>query len=805
MRLGSWLEIAESDDISFERLKATLEVPNPEYLSAVQQGFSTAGMARMDPLYQESHRQGERTLLVPRALVNLYGRGKDVVDERSDGFDADMPLKLALGPTDERKEDQTAFVDAVVKAATARAGAIGQASPGYGKQQALDSLLWTEQGLLLMEDVRVGDRIYGADGLLHTVTGVFPQGMQKSYRVTFTDGSSVEAGMEHLWTVQSDRSRRQGGRWKTKTLRDIVDSGLVSSDGHTRWYVPMTQPIQFPKQLYAVAPYALGCLLADGSFVGGVSWSNMEADVRERLQAALPDGCSLGAPRQGKDHYVRGFMQYARILGLAGVRSWEKSVPKQYLYGAVEDRLALLRGLFDCDGSVTCAGKQLEYTTSSWRLAMDVQFLVESLGGTARKARRTTKYTYKGEKKEGRPSYRLTLLLPDGYEPFSSEKHTSRYTKTGRYQPRRAIKSVEYSGLKPMQCISVDAPDQLYLTDHCIVTHNTLCALAAAAKLGRTTAVLVHKSFLMNQWVERIEQALDIDPRDIGFVQQDRCEFRGKKIVLLMAQSLLAREYDPDLYTYFGTVVVDEVHRFGAVEFRKVITKFPAKYRIGVTATPDRRDGLQEVFFKHIGEIAHVGSVPSLKARVKFVTAKMAVTDSMLRGMTSRRQGGRRVFDLNKVTQYVVDCETRNRQIVKLLYDALRAGRKVLVLSSRREHLTVIADLFDAEMPKQHARYSHGYYVGGMAERDLRITATRPLILATFQMAQEGLDIPDLDTLFLVTPKGDIVQAVGRILRQHSEKRPPLVIDFVEPQIPMSASLMRKRAGMYREMGCILD
>lgn len=467
MRLGSWLEITESDGINFDRLKATLEVPNPSFLSAQSQGFSTAGLHRFDSLYEEGFARGEKVLRVPRALVNLYGRGHDVEDVRCDGYPAEMPLLLRLGPTEERKEDQTQFVDALVRAAKTKTGAVGQASPGYGK---------------------------------------------------------------------------------------------------------------------------------------------------------------------------------------------------------------------------------------------------------------------------------------------------------------------------------------------------TLCSLAVASKLGRTTAVLVHKSFLLEQWLERITQALDIAPSDIGVVQQARCDFRGKKIVLIMAQSLLSsRKYPPDLFTYFGTVMVDEVHRFGAVEFRKVITQFPARYRIGVTATPDRKDGLQEVFFKHIGEIAHVGSVPELKAHVKFVPAKMVVTDSMLRGMTSRRGQGRKVFDLNKVTQYVIDCETRNRQIVKLLYDALKAGRKVLVLSSRLDHLSVLGEMFDEEAVRQHARFSRGYYVGGMSKEDLRITATRPLILATYQMAQEGLDIADLDTLFLATPKGDVHQACGRILRQHDEKRHPIVIDLVEKQIPMSVNLSKKRARQYRELGYIID
>lgn len=804
MRIDSWLELDETDGYSFDVLKARLEVPNPEYVSAVQMGFSTMGLHRFDPLYEEGSRDGKKVLRVPRALVNKYGTGKEVEDCRIEGKKVDFKFKLKLGPFEGREEDQSDFVEAMVKSITSRTGAIGQASPGYGKALRMDATLWSEHGPVQMKDMKVGSRIYGKDGRLHNVVGVYPQGELDSYKVTFSDGSSIECCMEHLWTVQHTKDRRKGtGKWETMPLKDIVQKGLLEKDGHKRWYIPMTEAIEFPKKTFNVDPYVLGCLLADGCFVGtSVGFSNLEEDIQTKFLNKLPEGCSLSSKGNGKDWYVTGFMPYARQLELDGKRSYEKNVPKDYKYSSKEDRLSLLQGLFDCDGSVTCKGKQLEYSTTSEQLAKDVQFLVESLGGSVRLTSRTTTYTYNEEKHDGRISYRLFVKMPVGIMPFTSEKHVRRYTVDGTYPVCRSIVSVEHVGKQEMQCITVDSPDSLYLIDHCIVTHNTLCALATAAKLGRTTAVLVHKSFLMNQWIERIEEAYDIKPSEIGVVQQGTCDFRGKKIVLIMAQSLVSsRAYPEDLYSYFGTVIVDEVHRFGAVEFRKAITMFPAKYRLGVTATPKRKDGLEEVFFGHIGDIAFVGAKKGLTARVKYIEANMVVTDSMLRGMLNWKKN----FDLNKVTQYIVDCATRNRQIVKLVIEALKSRRKVLLLSSRREHLNVLAEMFELECAKQKVRFAYGYYVGGMEEQDLRITATRPLILATFQMAQEGLDIPALDTLFLTTPKGDIVQAVGRILRKHPDKREPMVIDVLDSNIKMCQNLAKKRVKQYKETGCRFD
>ena len=134
---------------------------------------------------------------------------------------------------------------------------------------------------------------------------------------------------------------------------------------------------------------------------------------------------------------------------------------------------------------------------------------------------------------------------------------------------------------------------------------------------------------------------------------------------------------------------------------------------------------------------------------------------------------------------------------------ALGAGRKVLVLSGRRGHLDDLARVVKLEMEKKEKRYTWGYYVGGMNDKERTIAATRQLILGTYQMAEEGLDIPGLDTLFLTTPKGNIEQAVGRILREVKEKKGPMVLDFVDDSLPMCPNLARKRMGLYRKLGYV--
>jgi len=324
----------------------------------------------------------------------------------------------------------------------------------------------------------------------------------------------------------------------------------------------------------------------------------------------------------------------------------------------------------------------------------------------------------------------------------------------------------------------------------------TLMALEVIARLKRPAIILVHKEFFMSQWADRISTYYDISPDEIGFIQQDSFDFRGKKIAIAMVQSLLAREYPKSLFDYFGTICVDEVHRFAALEFRKAIVMFPARYRLGITATPKRADNLENVFFWHIGEIAVRGESQKLKPKIKVVKTNIEPTQMELRNFYDFR--GKQ--NLNKVISYLITDGRRNRLIVALLKKALKSGRKIMVLSGRLDHLEVLKKMTDMEMVKDGIRYTTGYYIGGMTEEERTISATRDLIFATFQMAQEGLDIPDMDTLFLVTPRTDIEQAVGRILRVVAEKKEPTVVDFSD-SIEICVNMLRKRVVAYRKLG----
>lgn len=272
-----------------------------------------------------------------------------------------------------------------------------------------------------------------------------------------------------------------------------MDTGIILENGNKRFSIPITAPVQFPERDLYLHPYVMGVLLGDGCLRYGVQFTKPDPLLADIVRSFLPSEVQLKClnPITGDYSITRilntgenAVLSFLRSLDLVGCNSLNKFIPDLYKYASTEQRLFLLQGLLDTDGSITIREKQtsghIEYSSSSEKLANDVVFLVQSLGGVARLKSRVTNYTYKGEKKQGATSYRVNISLPCFINPFLCPTKASKYIPRSKYQPTRLIKSVEYIGEKEAQCISVDAPNHLYLTDYCIVTHNTLEALVTA-------------------------------------------------------------------------------------------------------------------------------------------------------------------------------------------------------------------------------------------------------------------------------------------------------------------------------------
>lgn len=396
-------------------------------------------------------------------------------------------------------------------------GVLLAGSMGSGKSVSCYTPVASPGGPVPIGQLSVGDRVMGTDGEAHLITGVYPQGERDLFRVTFSDGSTVDCDDEHLWAVNTPSRRYNGSPYQVKTLAEIRTK-LHDKHGNRQHFVPTPEPLHLehpgPRPL---DPYVLGALIGDGSFVSGSpTFASIDGFVIDELRRHLPSEVEVRVrPGSDKDWRIttgvangagrhNPVISALRELGLWGKRAWEKTIPDAYLYAPLPDRIALLQGLMDTDGTV---GKTNEttYVSTSFELVTQIQQLVGSLGGTARVNGPFNKtYTHKGEKRHGRDSWRICLQLPASVCPFRLPRKADRYQPRTKYLPARSIESVEPIGRGEAVCISVDSPDHLFVLANSVTTHNTTVALAVSEDLDCWPLLVVAPLAAFSTWARQL-------------------------------------------------------------------------------------------------------------------------------------------------------------------------------------------------------------------------------------------------------------------------------------------------------------
>jgi predicted ribonuclease YlaK len=396
---------------------------------------------------------------------------------------------------------------------------------GSGKAQPLDSLLLTPSGYITMGEVKVGDKVCGSDGNFYNVTGVFSQGQKDVVKIIFSDGSEVECCKEHLWNTKTELQRNKKSFeqiYTTKSTQEIIDT-LAGHDGRKNHSIPVVEPVNFSEKLLEIDPYVLGVLLGDGGISHGtVVVSTKDQQILDLLKERLEKNCEIKKiPNANCDYRIVYNSIKNNILSnklsnfnLKGTKSNSKFIPQIYKLGSIKQRIELLQGLLDTDGYISKKGSIFFYTVSD-QLASDVIEIVNSLGGTVKSTVKFPKYTYKGEVKNGQKCNVLCICLPNNIMPFKLERKMLLVKDRIKYFPARYISDVIEMGQKECQCISVDAPDSLYVTDNFILTHNTLCAIAVGLEkvnLGQYDRIIVMKPMIA------------VGGKDIGFLPGSKLE-----------------------------------------------------------------------------------------------------------------------------------------------------------------------------------------------------------------------------------------------------------------------------------------
>jgi len=297
----------------------------------------------------------------------------------------------------------------------------------------------------------------------------------------------------------------------------------------------------------------------------------------------------------------------------------------------------------------------------------------------------------------------------------------------------------------------------------------TSLSLYILSRLKKKTLVLVHKEFLFNQWIERIQQFLP--NARIGKIQGPIIDIENKDIVLGMIQSISMKEYPPSIFESFGFTIIDEVHHISSEVFSNTLFKLITKYMLGLSATMTRKDGTTKVFKMFLGEV------------VFKETRKQdhAVVVRAVEYKTNDEEFNEIVYDYRGNPQFstmitkLCNYNRRSEFILKVLTDMLRENpnQQIMILGHNKSLLKYLYDAIESR-----AIATVGYYIGGMKEAALKISETKKVIIATYSMAAEGLDIKSLTTLIMATPKTDIEQSVGRILREKHGS--PVVVDIID-------------------------
>ena len=315
----------------------------------------------------------------------------------------------------------------------------------------------------------------------------------------------------------------------------------------------------------------------------------------------------------------------------------------------------------------------------------------------------------------------------------------------------------------------------------------TVIALKLISELKKKTLVIVHKGFLVDQWIERIEQFLP--DAKIGKIQGQIIDIDNKDIVIGMLQSLSMKDYPSDIFSTFGLTIVDECHHISSEVFSRSLLKIITKYCLGLSATMQRKDGLTKVFKMFLGEIIYKekreGDDGVLVKAIEYKTNDNEFNETVYdyRGNPAFSTMISKLCTYNRRSEFILDVLKNEMNEKK--------NQQIMILAHNKNLLVYLHDAI------QHRNIaSVGYYVGGMKKDDLKETESKTVVIATYAMAAEALDIKTLTTLILATPRTDVTQAVGRILRVKHDR--PLVVDIVDSH-DMFKNQWNKRKNFYKK------
>lgn len=457
---------------------------------------------------------------------------------------------------------------------------------GYGKVQSNGTKIRVPDGWKNVEDLKVGDKVLAPDGTYTNVLGVYPQGVIEIYKLVFSDNRTFEAGADHLWEVLTWGHNTSEGTFlltkimTTEEIRLYLENKRKCKETISRLFIRLPEPEQNKDKQYFIHPYIMGIILGDGGIsAGNIKITCSSAEVMKRAESFLQPGYkfrpffppnkqvveySLVLDRESKIFdtipKVNQYIQELKRLNLLGCTALTKFIPEEYMNGSEEQRWELVKGIMDTDGWVDVSpgrkgtkikenGEQVSgtpnYSSSSKQLALDFQLLIRSLGGLCRMREKHPFYTYKGQRLPGNTAYAMSVRVKEPRKLFTREhKRLERLNEENQYSKhlKLRIDSIEYVGKKEGTCISVDHPSELYVAENYVVTHNTVIAANAIAKIGKKLAIIILPKYI-EKWLEDIENILP-NARERTYIAQG-----SEGLIRLMENTEKAKK-DYDIFVF---------------------------------------------------------------------------------------------------------------------------------------------------------------------------------------------------------------------------------------------------------------
>lgn len=507
--------------------------------------------------------------------------------------------------------------------------------PGFGKAEPYTRKIPTptKNGYTLMGELKIGDYVFDRDGNPTKVTGIFEQGVQDVYEITFNDGRTARCVGDHLWSVCTDN-----GPYRTMKLDDILkDFKTVSkwkmeqgrADPYSyKYYIPVCKSVNYPKFDVPVDPWVVGCFIGNGCCAERNLTISSPNDI---IPSKIATMYGIKYKKLSNKNYSYGFYYiddkpiptsefFRDIPTIVGCKSRDKEIPYKYMYNDTSTRFRLLQGLMDTDGSISYGDDRyhVNYVSTSKVLLKQIQWLLYSFGFSGRiiDDGRPEKYVngYCGILVFRVPNSVKPNLFTDVGKRSIAEQGSCKHQRS-RYD-RLLIKDIKFIGRENCRCIMVDNPEHLYLTEDFIVTHNTYCSGVGLCKFKTKTLIVMHRDSLRQQWLGSLYNMSGLSSREVH-------EIKDSDELYQIAYNRHDFDYDVYLMTHatfraglrkignlkdaenitknlgIGMKIVDEAH----LEFRDTLLMdfvFNIKRNLYLTATDGRSSKDENSIFRHV-------------------------------------------------------------------------------------------------------------------------------------------------------------------------------------------------------------